>query len=219
MYFRVDCDDIEHRQRLGTGSVDKLVDFIEEIESMHLNHVRLELSSSNISILVTTNAPLNPPFDTLAQTTLQNCDIKVLQNLLKPKIPIHIVLRSRELTRKEKCHRATELKLKIIEINLTATTLDWRNSVTIQTDSVSWNRFMRLTNGNGPKKLNDYIDCMYQNLPGVLGVTTLGAQIGSIVSRLNPDVLFIGEANSEDVKSACPDGYNWIGGSLKDKDD
>ena len=53
----------------------------------------------------------------------------------------------------------------------------------------------------------------------VLGVTTLGAQIGSIVGRINPDVLFIGEADSDDVKAACPDGYNWVGGALKGKDE
>ena len=103
-------------------------------------------------------------------------------------------------------HRAT----------LTATPLVCGNLTKLQTDSVSWNHFMRMINGN-KGKVKDFLDVMYQNLPGVLGASTLGTQIESIVSRMNPDILFIGEADSENVKQDCPDGYVYVGGSLKTK--
>ena len=48
-------------------------------------------------------------------------------------------------------------------------------------------------------------------------MSSLGTQLDSIVSRMKPDVLFVGEANSEDIKAACPEGYVWVGGNLKSK--
>ena len=113
-------------------------------------------------------------------------------------------------------------KIVIINANkatLTATILDWLNLTHLHTDSVAWNHFMRMINGNIVKarKVKDFVDVMYQNLPGVLGATTLGTQIESIVSRMNPDVLFIGEADSDEVKDNVPDGYAFVGGTLKTK--
>ena len=102
-------------------------------------------------------------------------------------------------------------------VNFTATPLVWCYCNSLHTDSIDWNRYMHSSNGNRPGKVKDYIDVMYQNLPGVLGVATLGTQLESIVERIHPDVLFVGEADGDDVKAACPEGYNWVGGSLKNK--
>ena len=106
-------------------------------------------------------------------------------------------------------------EVKTNKVNSTATMLDCCLSDLVHTDAVSWNKYMRMSNGNGPGKVKDFVDCMYQNLPGVLSVPILGTQLGTIVTRMNPDVLIVGEADSENVKAACPDGYNWVGGSLK----
>ena len=114
--------------------------------------------------------------------------------------------------------RYQQLTNKAILAVFTATILAWCYSSSFQTDADSWNKFMHLSNGNRPgKRVKDYLDVMYQNLPGVLGVDILSTQITGIVERMHPDVLFIGEADSENVKAACPDGYNWVGGCLKNK--
>ena len=101
--------------------------------------------------------------------------------------------------------------------HFTATMLVWRHYYFLHTASIVWNKLVRMSNGNRPGKVKEFLDIMYQNLPGVLGVTTLGTQIESIISRLKPDVLFIGEADSDLVRTVCPDGYVWVGGNLKAK--
>ena len=109
------------------------------------------------------------------------------------------------------------LKLLALVAYFSATMLVWRYFSHLHTDPIVWNKLVRMSNGNRPGKVKDFLDIMYQNLPGVLGVTTLGTQLESIVSRLRPDVLFVGEADSEDVEASCPDGYVWVGGTLKSK--
>ena len=79
------------------------------------------------------------------------------------------------------------------------TNYDWFDSAPLLMTLKSWNKLMHMANGNKmskPVKVKDFLDVMYQNLPGSLGVTTLGTQLDSIVSRLKPDVLFVGEADS-----------------------
>ena len=103
---------------------------------------------------------------------------------------------------------------------LNLTNYDWYDSAPLLMTLKAWNRLMHTLNGNKmskPAKIKDFLDVMYQNLPGTLGVTTLGTQLDSIVSRMKPDVLFVGEADSEDIKAACPEGYVWVGGNLKSK--
>ena len=107
--------------------------------------------------------------------------------------------------------------LRAIIAYYTATMLVWCTLTKLHTDPIDWNRMMHLSMGNRPGKVKDSLDVMYQNLPGVLGVVTLGTQLDSIVKRLNPDVLFVGEADGDNVKAACPNGYVWVGGTLKSK--
>ena len=125
----------------------------------------------------------------------------------------------KEMSKRYKLSSNSTSSKKAIMAVLSATTLVWCILSALQTDSVSGNKFMHLSNGNRSGRVKDFIDVMYQNLPGVLGVPTLGTQLVSIVERMHPDVLFVGEADSEDVKAACPEGYNWVGGSLKNKKD
>ena len=101
----------------------------------------------------------------------------------------------------------------------TATLLDWCYCTNLHTEPAAWNKYMCLSNGNGPGKVKQYLDVLYQNLPGSLGAEKVGTQLDSITKRYKPDVLFIGEADGDDVKSGCPDGYSWVGGSLKAKKD
>ena len=109
---------------------------------------------------------------------------------------------------------------------VTATMLDWRLCA-IQTDAKpvacnvvrfshkSWNHLIRSINGNRSGKVQKSLTVMYQNLPCTLNVTSLGTLLGSLVERLSPDILFVGEANSEDVRVACPGGYAWLSGHQK----
>ena len=101
-----------------------------------------------------------------------------------------------------------------------ATMLDWWHCCTnhLHTDSIAWNKSIRIVNGN-KSKVKDFLDVMYQNVPGSLGVVNLSNQLDSIVERIHPDILFVGEADSEDVKAACPEGYIYVGGDLKAKKD
>ena len=75
---------------------------------------------------------------------------------------------------------------------------------------------MHASTGN-KSNVKEYVDVMYQNLPGVLGVANLGTQLESIVERIKPDVMFVGEADGGNIKAACPEGYNWVRGGLKNK--
>ena len=124
----------------------------------------------------------------------------------------------RQVKMKHLSLRITTNKLAILA-TITATTLVWCHFSSLHTDADSWNKSMHLSNGNRSGKVKDFLDVMYQNLPGVLGVDTLSTQLTSIVARMHPDVLFIGEADSDNVKAACPEGYNWVGGGLKNKID
>ena len=98
----------------------------------------------------------------------------------------------------------------------TATMLVWCYSNSLHSDAVYWNQFMHASTGN-KSNVKEYVDVMYQNLPGVLGVANLGTQLESIVERIKPDVMFVGEADGGNIKAACPEGYNWVRGGLKNK--
>ena len=99
-------------------------------------------------------------------------------------------------------------------MSLTATFLDWCHCTHLHTDAnMTGNFWMRMSNGNG--KVKDELDIQYQNIPGSLGVQEVGTVLDTMVSRLKPDVLFLGEVDSSLTKAACPDGYSWVGGHLK----
>ena len=75
---------------------------------------------------------------------------------------------------------------------------------------------MRMINGNrSGNKAKESIVVLYQNLPGSMGESQIGAHLDTMTERFKPDVLFVGESEGQLVKSACPDGYNWYGGKLK----
>ena len=101
-------------------------------------------------------------------------------------------------------------------MSLTATFLDWCLCYYLQTDAyMTGNKWMRMSNGNG--KVRDECDIQYQNIPGTLGSQEVGTILDTMVARLKPDILFIGEADSTVTKAACPEGYVWVGGKLKGK--
>ena len=115
----------------------------------------------------------------------------------------------------------SSIKQRTSKVYSTATELVWCDLSKLQTDSIAWNRFMRLSNGNGTGKakvkVKAFLDIMYQNLPCTLATSTVGTQLETLVTRYKPDILFLGEADGEDVKAGCPEGYAWVGGSLKSK--
>ena len=115
-----------------------------------------------------------------------------------------------------KNQQSYQIQLKAIQAVYTATFLAWCYCNSLHTDSVVWNKFMKMSNGNRPGKVKEFLNVMYQNLPGTLGVDTLSTALTGIVERIHPDVLFVGEAESNNVKQACPEGYNWVGGFLKE---
>lgn len=43
----------------------------------------------------------------------------------------------------------------------------------------------------------------------------VGTQLDSITERFKPDILFIGEIDSDLVKSGCPDGYTFVDGNIR----
>ena len=106
---------------------------------------------------------------------------------------------------------------RVIKTHSTATFSDWCYCRSIQTDSnLDWNHHMRMINGNRSGKLvKDSLEVLYQNLPGSLGEDQVGTHLDTITERFKPDILFVGETETEKVKSSCPDGYTWVGGNLK----
>ena len=74
---------------------------------------------------------------------------------------------------------------------------------------------MRMTNGNRVGNCKDSLDIFYQNLPCTLSAESVGTQLDSLVERFKPDILFIGEADSDLVRSACPEGYTFVDGNIK----
>ena len=117
-------------------------------------------------------------------------------------------------------HETTTNNIKILNAikfaTLTATYLDWCICARLQTDSMITfvgNQWMRMSNGNG--KVKDTLDILYQNIPGTLGAEEVGTVLDTLISRLEPDVLFLGEVDSTLTKATCPDGYEWVGGNLK----
>ena len=168
---------------------------------------------------------ISPPRPTLAKATLlTDLKLNVITSNKQPTFEqettsLYRTSRSRfqnrahpsKLYYRQQQHHHETIKSKPVQAILTATALVWCFSDLVHTDSIAWNRYMHSINGNRPGKVKDFGDIMYQNLPGTLGVDTLGTQLSSIVERIKPDVLFVGEAHSENVKAACPDGYNWVG--------
>ena len=74
---------------------------------------------------------------------------------------------------------------------------------------------MRMMNGNRVGNSKDSLDIMYQNLPCTLNAESVGTQLDSLTERFKPDILFIGEADSDLVRSGCPDGYAFVDGNIK----
>ena len=209
---RLGVDDIIYRPglELELGIVfDNCRQLGNTLELSSINPIIFEQSSSIAQSDLNSYVRLTDPNSNSNQRTTAE---KLKMELLIKNEPV-----KKQMSKKQNLRMKYKTKNLATMAILTATILVWCYSVALHTDSASWNKFMHLSNGNRSGKVKDFIDVMYQNLPGVLGVPTLVTQLVSIVKRMRPDVLFIGEADSDDIKAACPEGYNWVGGSLKNK--
>ena len=57
---------------------------------------------------------------------------------------------------------------------------------------------------------------MSQNIPQGTNKDLVGVYLDSIINSYKPAVLFLNEIKADVVQEACPEGYNFIPGSLKD---
>ena len=197
---------------------DEYITNLEVLGCILINDRSATLSAESPSAMSNT-----PPCNSDTTATLDtDLDYKLENNLsIKNQLSPNqeVTKQQTQPSRKHKEHQRKRYRelLKAIMAVYTATFLVWCYCTAIHTDAVVWNKFMKMSNGNRPGKVKEFLNIMYQNLPGTLGVETLSTSLTGIVERIHPDVLFVGEAESNNVKQACPEGYNWVGGSLKNK--
>ena len=226
MYETVVCDDLGYRQlvdcRLLYSSSPKVVTLPDSSETSNLCPM---LGSCIRCSNLTDNNYYNYNDDGTVNADMKDDDLKHENDDYETSKLLYnetskLLSNGRNITNDSNREEAklNDKKGAVLAPHYSATMLDWWHCCTdhLHTDSVAWNKLIRIVNGN-KGKVKDFLDVMYQNLPGSLGVVALGNQLDSIVERIHPDVLFVGEADSEDVKAACPEGYIHAGGGLKTK--
>ena len=73
------------------------------------------------------------------------------------------------------------------------------------------NKLQKVINGNRKELV-----VMSQNIPQGTNRDSVGVYLDTIINSYKPAVLFLNEIKADIVKEACPEGYLFIPGSLKD---